>query len=131
LIAQVAVTNATQQRIDNIALAQLFPAGWEIHNERMEGGNTNGAREDGEPKQSPWWYEGSIEALATKVERVDIRDDRIYRYFSLKPQERITFTTRLNAAYRGKFYLPSVVVEAMYDASRFAHTKGQWVEVLR
>ncbi|HEU4603558.1 MAG TPA: alpha-2-macroglobulin family protein, partial [Steroidobacteraceae bacterium] len=129
LIAQVVVTNTTQQRIDNIALAQLFPAGWEIHNERMEGGDTNGTREDGEPKPLPWWYEGSIAALASKVERVDIRDDRIYRYFSLKPQERITFTTRLNAAYRGRFYLPSVVVEAMYDASRFARTKGQWVEV--
>jgi uncharacterized protein YfaS (alpha-2-macroglobulin family) len=129
LIAQVVVTNTTQQRIDNIALAQLFPAGWEIHNERMEGGNTNGTREDNESHPMPWWYEGSIAALGNKVERVDIRDDRIYRYFSLMPQERITFTTRLNAAYRGRFYLPSVVVEAMYDASRFARTKGQWVEV--
>jgi len=30
---------------------------------------------------------------------------------------------------RGRFYLPSTSVEAMYDATKNARTKGQWVEV--
>ncbi len=127
LIARIVVTNTTPHRIDNIALAQLMPAGWEIHNQRMEGLDARGEREETNEQRAPWWWE---HASAANVEHVDIRDDRIDRFFSLKPQEKLTVTTRLNAAYRGRFYLPSVNVEAMYDASRFARTKGQWVEVV-
>ena len=89
------------------------------------GGAATGAREDASAPR-PWWWEFE----QSTPEHVDIRDDRIYRHFSLKPQERITFITRLNAAYRGRFYLPSISAEAMYDATRFARTKGQWVEVV-
>jgi uncharacterized protein YfaS (alpha-2-macroglobulin family) len=126
LISQVVVTNETGHRIDNIAVAQLVPAGWEIHNERMEGVEARGAREKEAPVR-PWWWDT---AARSDAEHVDIRDDRIYRHFSLAPRERITFVTRLNAAYRGRYYLPSVAAEAMYDASRYARTKGQWVEVV-
>jgi uncharacterized protein YfaS (alpha-2-macroglobulin family) len=126
LIAQVSVMNETGHRIDNIALAQLLPAGWEIHNERMEGAEATGERVEEAPTR-PWWWDV---AARSDAEHVDIRDDRIYRHFSLKPRERITFVTRLNAAYRGRYYLPTVAAEAMYDASRYARTQGQWVEVV-
>ena len=86
-----------------------------------------GARENADAPR-PWWWDAA--ATATRAEYVDIRDDRIYRHFSLKPRERITFVTRFNAAYRGRYYLPGVAVEAMYDASRYARSKGQWVEVV-
>lgn len=130
LIARIVVTNTTPHRIDNIALAQLVPAGWEIHNERMEGLDATGERDASNVSRRSWWWDGSLGATAANVEHVDIRDDRVYRFFSLKPNERLIVTTRLNAAYRGRFYLPSVNVEAMYDASRFARTKGHWVEVV-
>jgi hypothetical protein len=127
LIAEIAVSNESGHRIDNIALAQLAAAGWEIHNERLEGLEATGARENADAPR-PWWWDAA--ATATRAEYVDIRDDRIYRHFSLKPRERITFVTRFNAAYRGRYYLPGVAVEAMYDASRYARSKGQWVEVV-
>lgn len=127
LIARLVVTNTTSNRIDNIALAQLVPAGWEIHNERLEGVDATGEREESEgPK--PWWLEPTGSKVS--VEHVDIRDDRIYRHFGLKAGERLVITTRLNAAYRGRFYLPSIAAEAMYDAALFAREKGQWVEVV-
>jgi alpha-2-macroglobulin len=127
LIARLTVSNTTAARIDNIALAQLVPAGWEIHNERLEGVDATGEREQSEaPKR--WWLEPS--GSNVNVEHVDIRDDRIYRHFSLKPGERLVITTRLNAAYRGRFYLPSIAAEAMYDAALYAREKGQWVEVV-
>ena len=44
--------------------------------------------------------------------------------------ETIRFVTRLNAAYLGRYYLPSVSVEAMYDATKNARSKGQWVQVV-
>ena len=37
----------------------------------------------------------------------------------------------LNAAYQGRFYLPAVSCEAMYDNSIFARVPGQWVEVVK
>jgi uncharacterized protein YfaS (alpha-2-macroglobulin family) len=127
LIARLVVTNTTPNRIDNIALAQLVPAGWEIHNERLEGTQATGERQQSEgPK--PWWLEPTGSKVS--VEHVDIRDDRIYRHFGLKAGERLVITTRLNAAYRGRFYLPSIAAEAMYDAALYAREKGQWVEVV-
>jgi alpha-2-macroglobulin len=42
-----------------------------------------------------------------------------------------TFTSRiqLNAAYPGKYYLPTVKCEAMYDNSVYARKGGDWVVV--
>jgi uncharacterized protein YfaS (alpha-2-macroglobulin family) len=34
-----------------------------------------------------------------------------------------------NASYLGRFYLPPVGVEAMYDATINARVVGRWVEV--
>jgi len=67
---------------------------------------------------------------AAIAEYLDIRDDRVQRYFSLRSGESIFFETRLNAAYLGRYYLPGASIEAMYDAKQQARLKGQWVEVV-
>ncbi|MFN8396504.1 MAG: hypothetical protein U0176_17905 [Bacteroidia bacterium] len=41
-----------------------------------------------------------------------------------------TFRILLNASYLGKFYLPTVYVEAMYDNSISARIPGEWVTVV-
>ncbi|HEY8509063.1 MAG TPA: alpha-2-macroglobulin family protein, partial [Steroidobacteraceae bacterium] len=127
LIVTVDVRNASGMRIDNIALTQIFPAGWEIHNERLDGAATDGQRRD-TPHAS--WWDGSLHATQPLLEYTDIRDDRVMRYFGLRRGESIRFTTRVNAAYLGRFYLPSVLAEAMYDATKSARTRGQWTEVV-
>jgi uncharacterized protein YfaS (alpha-2-macroglobulin family) len=127
LIAHVTVKNETTLRVDNIALTEIFPAGWEIHNDRLDGESPSGQR-DAEAPKSP--FEATREATKAQVDYTDIRDDRVLQYFGLKAGEQIQFTTRLNAAYRGRYYLPSVLVEAMYDATRSAHSRGQWTEVV-
>ena len=95
-----------------LALSQIFPAGWEIHRKR----------------------EAETESEETQYARPtfqDIRDDRIYTYFDLRRREQSkTFHVLLNASYRGRFYLPAVSVEAMYDADIHARKKGQWVEIV-
>jgi alpha-2-macroglobulin len=93
-----------------LALAHLFPSGWEIHNERLDPGQ---------------------QGAESNFEYQDIRDDRVYTYFSLKQGEAKTFKTLLNASYRGKFYLPMVSIEAMYDATINARLPGQWVQVVK
>jgi uncharacterized protein YfaS (alpha-2-macroglobulin family) len=131
LIAHVEVRNTGLLRIDNMALTQIFPAGWEIHNDRLDGGSAAGERPKSDQPRGLWSIpDGSRDATQAQVDYTDIRDDRVMQYFGLRPGESIGFTTRLNAAYRGRYYLPSVLVEAMYDATKNARTRGQWIEVV-
>lgn len=111
-IAEVTVHHpGIRAKYEALALTQIFPSGWEIINTRMDGTDNfdNGA----------------------KPEYMDIRDDRVMQYFDLKPSETKTFKVRLNATYKGKYYLPSVSIEAMYDNSIYAHSNGKWVRVVK
>ena len=93
-----------------MALSQIFPSGWEIRNLRLEENTTT---ESGD-----------------KARYQDIRDDRVYTYFDLDKNKTKTFKVILNAAYLGRFYLPTVYCEAMYDNDINASKAGQWVEVV-
>jgi hypothetical protein len=131
LIAHVEVKNTTSLRIDNIALTHIFPAGWEIHNDRLDNSSTAGERDASRPRSNFSWSipDGSRDATEAHIDYTDIRDDRVLQYFGLRAADSIRFTTHLNAAYRGRYYLPGVLVEAMYDAKQSAHTRGRWIEV--
>jgi hypothetical protein len=109
-VAEMTITNEGDAVLTDLALSQILPSGWEILNTRLDA------------------EEGEI-AIPAELDYEDVRDDRVYRYFGLKPQETKSFSTLLNAAYAGRYYLPSVSVEAMYDASKNGRTAGQWVEV--
>jgi len=93
-----------------MALTQIFPSGWEVRNTRMDG--------------------VAQEQNITRPTYEDIRDDRVLTYFDLRRSKKATFKVRLNAAYLGEFYLPSVSCEAMYDNSVKANTAGRWVRVV-
>jgi uncharacterized protein YfaS (alpha-2-macroglobulin family) len=95
----------------NMALSQVFPAGWEINNARLTG-------------------DEALEKF-DRGDYQDIRDDRIYTYFSLNRNGSRTFTVRLTASYAGQFYLPAITCEAMYDNSVYARLKGKNVEVVK
>ena len=109
-IAEVTVQNLKGEFVDNIALTQIIPSGWEIVNTRFTDYGS---------------------ATDNKADYIDIRDDRTNFYFSLKAQERKTFTILLNASYPGSYYLPGVQCEAMYDNAFLARTKGQWIKVVK
>jgi uncharacterized protein YfaS (alpha-2-macroglobulin family) len=93
----------------NVALTQIFPSGWEIINDRLLGIQTG---ED-----------------ADNYDYCDVRDDRVYIYFSLSTPKQ--FRLKVTAAYVGRFYLPASKVEVMYDGTISANTVGQWVEVVQ
>jgi len=97
--------------VKNVALSNYIPSGWEIHNARLD---------DNEAvlKNSSYTYQ-------------DIRDDRVQTYFDLGRNETKTFNIMVNASYEGRFYLPGIYVEAMYDNTVYARTKGQWVRVVK
>ncbi len=103
------VTNSgLRGRLEQVALSHVFPSGWEIRNERME-----------LTRHRP----------AAGIEYQDVRDDRVYTYFSLAAGATQTVEVLAHASYLGRFYLPQVSVEPMYDASLNARTRGQWIEV--
>jgi uncharacterized protein YfaS (alpha-2-macroglobulin family) len=96
---------------EQMALTQIFPSGWEIVNTRF--GDVDEVSQSAEPTYQ------------------DIRDDRVYTYFDLDRNKNKTFIMTLNAAYVGKYYLPTVACEAMYDDRIHARKPGQWVEVVK
>lgn len=111
-IAEVSITNPGMRgNYQQLALTQIFPSGWEIHNARLFGYDSRMGQ-----SSSPTYQ--------------DIRDDRVYTYFDLKPNETKTFRLMLNSSYLGKFYLPSLYCEAMYDNSIYARIPGKWVKVI-
>lgn len=109
--AVVTISNPSGQTYRNLAITQVLPAGWEILNTRFL---NDGAADENTPGLS---YQ-------------DIRDDRVYSYIDYLPSGRqVTFTIDLSAIYRGKFYLPPVYVEAMYDYLVRANTTGTYIEI--
>ncbi|RME08517.1 MAG: alpha-2-macroglobulin [Bacteroidetes bacterium] len=110
-IAEVMVTHpgSIVRNFNELALEQLFPAGWEILNARM--------------------FQTAEFSDTSTPEYVDVRDDRVYTYFDLRRNERKVFRVRLNAAYVGRYYLPPTTCSAMYDNNIFARRAGNWVRV--
>jgi hypothetical protein len=118
-LAEVTVTRTGTMRFDfnELALSQIFPSGWEILNTRMNlvGGSTS----------DPMDYQ-------------DVRDDRVFTYFDLpfnwsndkNMKQSRTYRIQLNAAYAGRYFMPAIACEAMYDNRIRAVTPGKWVEVV-
>jgi hypothetical protein len=110
-MAEVTITNpGLRGNYEELALTQIFPAGWEIINTRLD--------------DVDQYYEEDV------PEYRDIRDDRVMTYFDLPRNRSVTYRVILNASYQGRYYLPSVSAEAMYDNSVSANTSGQWVNVV-
>ena len=107
-VATVSVSNMKNSNIQNVALTEIFPSGWEIVNTSFSefGGGASG-----------------------NARYTDIRDDRVNFFFDLSSKETKTFTVKLNASYLGTYYLPGTQVEAMYDNSYYARNKGMWVTI--
>jgi alpha-2-macroglobulin len=112
LIISITVKNlGLLGEIENIALSNYIASGWEIHNARMD-------ENEAVLKSSSYTYQ-------------DIRDDRVQTYFDLHRNETKTINIMVNASYEGKYYLPGVNVEAMYDNTVYARTQGQWIRVVK
>jgi uncharacterized protein YfaS (alpha-2-macroglobulin family) len=109
-IAEVTVRNQRNERVENVALTQILPSGFEIVNTR---------------------FTDYGDATNNVADYIDIRDDRTNFYFGLKAGETKVFKILLNASYLGNYYLPGLQCEAMYDNTFLARTKGFWVEVVK
>ncbi len=110
-VATVSVSNLKNSSVNDVALTQIFPSGWEIVNTRFTAFGSS---------------------TTSNARHTDIRDDRVNFYFDLPAKgnhSTKTFTVMLNASYLGTYYLPGVQAEAMYDDEFLVRTKGKWVTV--
>lgn len=110
-IAHVTLRHSNQglYTLNNVALTQIFPSGWEITNSRMSNVDLG--------ESSYFEYQ-------------DIRDDRVLTYFDMSRNRDYNFKVLLTASYAGEFYLPAVSCETMYDNANIARVKGQFVKVI-
>ena len=107
LIVTLQVTNLNRfVDYEALALSYLLPGSWEVANARVLGTEETGKK---------------------TFDYQDIRDDRILTYFALARAATQTFQFRVTSAYSGRFYLPSVSVEAMYDSTIRAVVPGKWL----
>ncbi|MBF7073498.1 alpha-2-macroglobulin [Glaciecola sp. MH2013] len=92
-IVKLRVRSIEQANIDNIAIVDLLPGGFEVLRESVD--RTSG----------PW-----------RSDYIDIRDDRIVFYTSVSKRiKEITYTVQATAA--GEFVVPASSAESMYDRS--------------
>jgi uncharacterized protein YfaS (alpha-2-macroglobulin family) len=109
--AVVTITStADKYKLHDMALTQIFPSGWEIINTRL--------------------LDLDDISSSSYAHYKDIRDDRVYTYFDINSASSRTYEVRLNASYIGKYYLPSVKIEAMYYPEVVFSGVGDWVEVV-
>ena len=105
--AEITVANPdVRYRITDNALSYILPGGWEIVNNRIAND----------------FYDSNIKYS-------DIRDDRAYYYFDLMPSSRLKFKVELVATYSGKFTVPQVRCDDMYNNEIFYVVPAMKVQV--
>jgi alpha-2-macroglobulin len=105
--ADVSVTNTSSFDVNDVALSQILPAGWEVINTRLEG------------------TEGSNIQYTYR----DIKDDRVYTYFDIPKQNTKHFKVKISATYAGRYWMPTQLCESMYQNNYYAKKAGKWVVV--
>lgn len=97
VVVELTMQSLNSGTVENVAIVDLLPAGLEIENSRL---STSAA--------IPWTQSSAV------TDYVDIRDDRLNLYLSVGTSRKTYYyTTR--AVTVGKFALPGVYAEAMYN----------------
>jgi len=100
---ELVIAKITMQALDNevknVIVDDMLPAGFEIENPRLES-----------RAQIPW-----IGDQGFSPDYLDMRDDRLHLYTSLKRGKPKIFYYALRAVTRGRFTLPPITAECMYD----------------
>ena len=109
------VENKDRHAIDEIALNQILPSGWEIENMRLL-----------DEEQTKF-----KDKILRQEDFVDIRDDRIMWFFDMRGNSAKYFLVKLNAVTIGEFTLPSTLCEAMYNSEVSANLPSLKIRVVK
>jgi uncharacterized protein YfaS (alpha-2-macroglobulin family) len=101
--AHLRVSRPAEQNypVDEVALVQMLPSGWEVENVRLSG-----------ESQPEWMRKWRL----NREEYLDIRDDRAMWFFDMPAHsDALDFMLKLSAVTVGEFNLPPTQAEAMYN----------------
>ena len=119
--AKIQVEKTINRTLENIALVQILPSGWEIENERINPDNI--------PTKKP---KNKFRTKTANVDYTDIRDDRIMWFFNMiRNEEVIEVEVKLRAVTIGEFELPPTLCEVMYDNKYQCIKAGRKVSVVK
>ncbi len=99
--------------LENVAVSDLLPAGFEIENPRLT-----------EEAEYSFITDSDVPIY------VDIRDDRINYYFNFDGGRQKTFYYLVRAVSRGEFQYAPIVAEAMYDGNFYSASGGGKVRIV-
>ena len=111
---ELTLRNTSPERISNLAMVDRVPAGWEIENPRL-------GRES-----VPTWASGRE---LWQIDHLDLRDDRLEVFGHLERGASGQVIYAVRAVSAGRFTIPPVEAEAMYDPSLWARGRGGVVRV--
>jgi uncharacterized repeat protein (TIGR01451 family) len=114
IFVEVSLSNTSGDVINNIALVDRLPAGWEIENPRL-----------GRGQQLNWLVADN----QWKADYLNVRDDRVEYFGSLHRGETRSVVYAVRCVTAGKFTIPAVEAEAMYDPRIWARQLGGRTEV--
>ena len=112
------------EHIDEVALVQILPSGWEIVNTRLL------------DESLPLW---TSKLRINREEYSDIRDDRIMWFFDLNDywiknkryKGKLDFVVKLTAVTVGEFMLPATIAECMYNNNYKASKAAKKIKVIK
>ncbi len=110
VFTRIAIENTSNDQLENVALIDRFPAGWEIENPRL-----------GRGQALNWLTPDRL----WDADYMNLRDDRLEMFGGLKPGEKREVVYALRAVTAGRFTIPPVEAEAMYDARIWAREAGR------
>ena len=114
LVAEITI-EALTDTLENVAVVDVLPAGFEIENPRLE--SRAGV---------PW-----IPKKGFQPDYMDIRDDRLIFFGKFPRQKKQKFYYALRAVTRGEFALPPVAAEAMYDPTKSSVASSGTIRVVK
>jgi alpha-2-macroglobulin len=115
LFVRLSLSNDTSAVMENVALVDPVPAGWEIENPRLGRGSV------------PDWVDA--DGLWT-LEYMDLKDDRFQAFGKLEQGQTASVVYAVRAVTAGTFALRGASAEAMYDPRYWARTAA-WTARVR
>jgi len=104
-----------QAKLENLAVVDMLPAGLEIENPRIAS------------SASLAW----LSKATVKPDYLDIRDDRLMLFVSLKEKETVHFYYAVRAVTCGEFLLPAVKAECMYEPEIASYAAPGKIKIIR
>jgi alpha-2-macroglobulin len=114
VVVTVTVRNTTSTKLNELALVDHIPSGWEIQNPALGRGNDFTEMY----KHDKW-----------ESEYTDVQDSEMRVFGDVEGYSTVQFIYSIRATSAGSFFVPPVEIEAMYNHKVWAREAGMNIEV--